>query len=178
MNLSECFYLGYVSRVIGTKGRYEIKLDVDHPADYKELESVLILMNSKDKTPVPFFIDQVVDLKGQVLRVDLDKSLINSEILSLKGKEVYLPLSDLKPLSGNSFYYHEVIGFNVIDQTKGDIGKVGEINELPSNPVMTVNQKDVEILIPLRDEILLKVDRKNKKMEINAPDGLIDLYLS
>ena len=71
MDLSQCFYLGYVSRVIGSEGRCEIKLDVDQPSDYKKLESVLILMNSKDQTPVPFFIQRVIEIHGNQIKVEL-----------------------------------------------------------------------------------------------------------
>lgn len=178
MNLSQCFYLGYVSRVIGSKGRCEIKLDVDQPSDYKKLESVLILMNSKDQTPVPFFIEQVVAIQGKQIRVDLTENQSIPEFSILKGKQVYLPLTALKPLSGNKFYYHEIIGFAVHDKHKGDIGIVQEVYDLPSNPMLSVDSEGKEILIPLRDEILLTVDRKKKMLEIEAPEGLIDLYLS
>ncbi|HAW52015.1 MAG TPA: 16S rRNA processing protein RimM, partial [Flavobacteriales bacterium] len=97
MDLSQCYYLGYISRVIGSKGRCEIKLDVDHPSDYKKLESVLILMNSNDLTPVPFFIQQVVGFQGNQMKVDLAENQVIPDVAILKGKQVYLPLSSLKP---------------------------------------------------------------------------------
>ena len=37
---------------------------------------------------------------------------------------------------------------------------------------------DKEILVPAIDEIFEKIDRENKTIYINAPDGLIDIYLS
>ena len=177
MDLSQCYYLGYISRVIGSKGRCEIKLDVDHPSEYKKLESVLILMNSKDLTPVPFFIHQVVSLQGNQIRVDLLENQSIPEFSILKGKQVYLPLSVLKPLSGKAFYFHEIIGFKVNDKTHGDIGTVQDVYDLPSNPIVSVKFEEKEILIPLRDEFLLKVNRKDSVLEIDSPEGLIDLYL-
>ena len=41
-----------------------------------------------------------------------------------------------------------------------------------------VKSGEKEILVPLRDEILLKVIRSKKMLEIDAPEGLIDLYLN
>ncbi len=38
-------------------------------------------------------------------------------------------------------------------------------------------QDNSEILVPMTDEIILKVDRENKLIEIDAPEGLIDIYL-
>ena len=36
---------------------------------------------------------------------------------------------------------------------------------------------DTEILIPILDQIIEKVDRENKTIYISAPAGLIDIYL-
>ena len=177
MDLSQCYYLGYISRVIGSKGRCEIKLDVDHPSDYKKLESVLILMNSNDLTPVPFFIQQVVGFQGNQMKVDLAENQVIPDVAILKGKQVYLPLSSLKPLSGKAFYFHEVIGFAVLDKSHGEIGTVQDVYEMPLNALLSVKNGEKEILVPLRDEILLSVDREKKVIEIDAPEGLIDLYL-
>ena len=177
MDLSQCYYLGYVSRVTGSKGRCEIKLDVDQPSDYKKLESVLILMNSKDLTPVPFFIQQVVALQGNQIQLELKEDQSIPDFSILKGKQVYLPLSSLKPLSGKAFYFHEIMGFTVKDKTRGNTGTVQDVYEMPANPILSVKLEEKEILIPLRDEILLRIDRDNKVLEIDAPEGLIDLYL-
>ena len=145
MDLSQCYYLGYVSRVSGSKGRCEIKLDVDQPSDYKKLESVLILMNSKDQTPVPFFIQQVVGLHGNQIRVELKGNQSISEFTMLKGKQVYLPLTALKPLSGKAFYYHEVMGFTVNDKAHGNIGTIQDVYDLPSNPIISIKFEEKEI---------------------------------
>jgi 16S rRNA processing protein RimM len=177
MDLSQCYYLGYVSRVTGSKGRCEIKLDVDQPSDYKKLESVLILMNSKDLTPIPFFIQQVVALQGNQIQVELIENQSITDLSVLKGKQVYLPLSSLKPLSGKAFYFHEIMGFTVNDKSHGAIGTVQDVYDMPSNPILSVKFEEKEILIPLRDEILLRVDREKKVLEIDAPEGLIELYL-
>ena len=35
----------------------------------------------------------------------------------------------------------------------------------------------IEILIPMNDEFITKVDRENKTIIVDTPEGLIDLYL-
>ena len=178
MNLSDCFYLGYVSRVKGTESRISIKMDVDDPNDYKKLESVLIQLKKDDQTLIPFFLRRTHSLKGAILEIEID--LENQFFMDhdeLKGKSVFLPLSSLKKLGKGKFYFHEIIGYEVIDESKGNIGSVAEVLEMPSDPVLSVMLNEKEILIPIRDEIILKVDKKQKQIKINAPDGLIDLYL-
>jgi 16S rRNA processing protein RimM len=89
-----------------------------------------------------------------------------------------LPLQRLPKLKGNKFYFHEVIGFEVIDKTKGVIGNIDKIMDHPAQPILQIlHNTGKEILIPIADDIVLDVDRKNKQICIQAPDGLIDLYL-
>jgi len=179
MNLSDCFYLGYISKVIGTEGRCSIHLDVDEPTDYENLESVLIQLKKDDQTPVPFFLKKVVKLKGQILEVALDlENQFQILIQDLKGKSVFLPLDSLKPLGEGKFYFHEIIGYQVEDESKGNIGEISDVYEMPSDPVMAIQLKGKEILIPIRQEIIIKVDKKEKIIYVNAPEGLVDLYLN
>ena len=177
MDLSQCFYLGYISRVIETRNLVEIKLDVDDPSSYLDIESVLVQLHKGDSTPIPLFIAGIESLNDKVLRIQLDPIQQLIPVNSLKGKQVYRPLSTLKELSGNAFYYHEVIGFDVIDERAGKIGVVKDVYDLPSNPLLSVLSGEKEILIPLTDDILMKTDRKEKYLKVNTPDGLIDLYL-
>ena len=89
-----------------------------------------------------------------------------------------ISLSTLAPLSGNKFYFHEVINFEVIDGVKGNIGKIKQILDYPTQAIFEIiNAENKEILIPITDEIISKVDRANQKIEIATPEGLIDLYL-
>ena len=90
-------------------------------------------------------------------------------------KEAFLPLKDLPKLEGNKFYYHEIIGFKVVDKKTGEIGKVVEINDQTSQTIIIINNGDKKIMIPLVDEFLIDLNKKNKKITFNLPEGLIDL---
>jgi 16S rRNA processing protein RimM len=96
---------------------------------------------------------------------------------NLVKAELYLPLSFLPPLTGNKFYFYEVIGFEVIDKEKGNIGKCVGFMEVSHQPIMQIDFYGTEILIPAVDEIFETVDRENRTITINAPEGLIDIYL-
>jgi 16S rRNA processing protein RimM len=93
------------------------------------------------------------------------------------GREMYLPLDSLPPLKGKKFYYHEVKGFTVIDTVHGRIGTLVKVMDLPRQSLLQIAFNDKEILVPLVDEVIVKVDRKKKELHIHAPEGLIDIYL-
>ena len=83
----------------------------------------------------------------------------------------------LPKLSGDKFYFHEVIGFTLLDKVHGDIGIVQSINDSASQVLFEAKKGDKELLIPVTDDIITKVNRETKTIEVNCPEGLVDLYL-
>lgn len=72
MNIEECFYLGYTSKVHAKQGEIVLKLDVDFPERYKKLESVLVRMHKQDQLLVPFFISQSQLTNDGNLRIKIE----------------------------------------------------------------------------------------------------------
>lgn len=178
MNIEECFYLGYTSKVHGKQGELIAKLDVDNPDKYNKLESVLVRLNKNDNSLIPFFISHAQVLNNGTVKLKIDdiNDVVQAELLV--GKELFLPLTKLPKLTGNKFYYHEVIGFQVIDALKGSIGEIFNVLEFPQQAVLEIkNAQEKEILIPITDQIIKTVNRAEKTIEIDAPEGLIDIYL-
>ena len=83
----------------------------------------------------------------------------------------------LPKLTGNKFYFHEIIGFTLLDSIHGDIGKVESVNDTTSQALFEVLKDGKQLLIPINDEIITKVDRENKIIHVTTPLGLVDLYL-
>lgn len=178
MNIEECFYLGYTSKVHGKQGELIAKLDVDNPNKYNKLESVLVRLNKNDNSLIPFFITQAQVLNNGTIKLKIDDINDVAQAELLVGKELFLPLYKLPKLTGNKFYYHEVIGFQVIDAAKGNIGEIFNVLDFPQQAVLEIkNAQEKEILIPITDQIIKTVDRAEKTITIEAPEGLIDLYL-
>ena len=135
-------------------------------------------MNKQDNSLIPFFISTTQLLNNGTLKIKIDDINTVDQAKALVGKELFLPLNTLPPLTGNKFYYHEVIGFKVVDATKGDIGEIFNVLELPQQAVLEIkNPQEKEILIPITDQIIKNVNRAEKTIEIDAPEGLIDIYL-
>ena len=168
------FFLGKILKTHGNKGHVQVHLDVDDPEEYLDLESVYLDLHGER---IPFFI-QSLDLKHNRKAIVLFEDMTDiNDAESLQGISMYLPDAALPPLRGNKFYYHEVIGFAVTDLKHGDIGNIGDILDLPHQALFLIRFGEKEILVPIVDEIIRKVDRKKKTLSIEAPEGLIDIYL-
>jgi 16S rRNA processing protein RimM len=174
MDYNDLFCLGRIIRTFGSKGEVVFYLDVDDPRKYLKVESVFVKLN---ENLVPFFIEKIqLRPKNQAVVSLVDVNETDDADLFV-GAEIYLPLSYLPPLKGNKFYYHEVKGFSVTDKEKGPIGIVDTVLDLPHQAILQIKFGEKEILVPITDEIILKVDRQNKHIDIEAPEGLIDIYI-
>ncbi len=174
MEKKDFYFLGKITKTSGYSGNLVFFFDVDDTDVYADLEAVFININ-----------DELIPFAIQELKIKSHNSTIaklvdvpgEEEALALVGSELYLPNSFLPPLTGNRFYYHEVIGFTVLDLNLGNLGKVDYIIDQSSQAILVILKNDKEILIPITDEIIKKVDRKNKTIEVETPDGLVDIYL-
>lgn len=173
MTKDDCFYIGRVAKTHGIKGEVTIKLDVDDPSAYLDMKYFLLEIN---KVLTPFFVERLT-LSGDKFFVGIQDVNTVEAASALTGKSVFLPLELLPKLTGKQFYYHEVKGFIVVDEQKGELGPIKEILEYPTQAIIQVFKDGKEILIPILDQVIVKVDRKGKKLHVKAPEGLIDMYL-
>jgi 16S rRNA processing protein RimM len=86
-------------------------------------------------------------------------------------------MSELPELGEDQYYYHELVGFEVIDDSLGLIGEVKVIYDMETQDLLGVEHKGKEVLIPIQDQIIQKVDKAAKKVYCSLPTGLIDIYL-
>lgn len=173
--IDDCFYLGKITKLFGYKGEVVLFLDTDSPEHYHNIESVLLEIQGE---LIPFMIESL-KIKNRFNLIISFNQYNADEVSSLINAPAYLPINMLPKLSGNKFYFHEVIGFDVKDKMFGMIGKVQVFYDNPGQTIMSVIHNDnIEILIPVIDKFFISVDRKNKTIEIEAPEGLIELYTS
>jgi len=174
MRKDECFYLGKIAKKFSFKGEVLAYLDTDEPELYENLESVFVECNNH---LVPFFIESSSLHKNDFLRIRFEDMTTEEEAEAILGNALYLPLDRLPKLTGKKFYFHEVIGFVIEDKKHGIIGKIVSVNDTTAQPLFEVLNGDIEMLIPMVDHFLLKIDRENKKVMMDLPDGLIEMYL-
>jgi 16S rRNA processing protein RimM len=176
MQVNDCFQLGHIVKSHGFKGELISELDVDSPSFYAKLKEIYIEVNNK---LVRFDIEKVKILEKQQALIKLSGIDDEETATALSGANLFLPLSYLPPLSDTQFYFHEIIGYEVIDKEKGLIGLISRVLDMPQQAILEIkNSEEKEILIPITNETITRIDREKKQLFINAPEGLIDIYLS
>jgi 16S rRNA processing protein RimM len=167
------FYLGKFIKTHGYKGEVVLLLDTDDPEQYTGTE---VLFVDLEGSLVPWFIEKM-EINNEYATLSLEDVAGPEEAKKLVKRNVFLPVKSLEQLKGNEFYFHEIIGFEVKDKKHGNIGRVTEVLDRPEQEIIRIIFGTKEILIPLSDQIISKVDRKRKILHLDTPEGLIDLYL-
>jgi 16S rRNA processing protein RimM len=170
----DCFYLGHFSRLHGIRGELVAALDTDRPSAYHHLESVLVERRGE---LVPFFVEASgVNARGQLI-LQLEE-VGAEEAPALVGAELYLPLSQLPPLSGKQFYFHEVMGWPVYTREGTLLGRIRGFQESGAQPLFQIEapQRGSPLLIPAIDAFIATVDRQEEAIHLaELPEGLLEL---
>lgn len=170
----DCFFLGTVVGKYSYKGEVLIKLDTDQPELYENISSFFI---ETQTGLAPYFVKKSGLHKSSLLRVAFEDITDENDADGLLKKKVFLPLDMLPKLTGNRFYYHEVIGYDVIDKIHGNIGEVTGVNDNASQALLEIDYKSTQVLLPVVDEIIKRVDRSEKQLHVQIPEGLLDVYI-
>ena len=173
MRKEDCFYLGRIVRKHSFKGEVVLKLDTDEPELYQEMESVFVNIGNN---MIPFFIKDSLLQKGNQLRVNFETIQSEADADALLKAGVYLPLSMLPKLTGKKFYFHEIIGFAAEDVAYGAIGTVTGVNDSSAQPLFEIEEEGMQILVPMIDDFIVKIDREKQKILLKTPAGLLDMY--
>ena len=173
MKIDDCFLLGHIVKTYGVKGQVVAFFDVDYPEDYDEFVSVFLEQQGR---LVPFFIeDMEPQAKGRfIIQFEDINTLEQAE--KLRNTSLYLPLDELPELEEGQFYFHDVIGYRVVDQNHGPLGTVKEFYDMPQQQLMAMDYNGEEMLVPVLDEVFVRADHETKELHVNLPEGLLEVY--
>jgi 16S rRNA processing protein RimM len=105
----------------------------------------------------------------------------------LVGFEVRIPLAERAKLPDGSYYISDLVGCEVVETSGAKVGVVRhvEINgeNVQGTPLLAValdpshaaTTSNGEILIPLAQDICIRVDLSARRIEVILPDGLLDV---
>ncbi|GAA4445705.1 ribosome maturation factor RimM [Ravibacter arvi] len=173
MDKESCYLLGYVVKTHGLKGEISVFLDVDYPQDYDELDSVFV--ETKGQL-IPYIVTKInIQQKGKAI-VKLE-TIDNIDVAqTLVGSSLYLPEDVLDDLEDGGFYYHQIMGYTIVDKTLGKLGQVRTVYTPNAQDLIAMDYEGNEILIPIVDEIVDKANHESREIYVNLPEGLLEIY--
>jgi 16S rRNA processing protein RimM len=150
-------------------------MDVDDAGPYTGIKLIWLEMR---KQLVPY---SIIKLKAHNDRfvVKLENVDTESGARELSGKDIYLPSEMLPKLDGEKFYFHEVPGWTVVDLENGtELGEVVRVIDHGPYPMLEVDSNGEELILPLPENFKIEVDRENKILKVEVPEGLVDVFVN
>ncbi len=92
-----------------------------------------------------------------------------------RNQILYIKRAEAAELPTGEYYFHELLGLSVTDETGESLGEVTEVMETGANDVYVVtNDAGRELLLPAIAEVILDVDLVSKSMKVHLLPGLLD----
>lgn len=174
MNKEQHFSIGKFAGTHSLKGELVLKHALGKRTSLKGLTTIFV--KDKNGSILPWFIEAARIKNNEEVFVKLEGIDTKEEARSLVQKEVWLAETDFKKHAAKTSAI-SLLGFTVVDG-ENTLGTIEEIIEQPHQILCRLEVQGKEVLIPLHEETLKKIDQKNNIVSVELPDGLLDIYLT
>jgi len=171
--VAEYFNIGKFVAVHGLKGELLLKHELGKKTSLKGLQA--IFTEEKKNSFLPWFIETTRIKTAEEIYIKLEGTNSREAAMQLAQKKVWLNEADFKKFAARSAPA-SLLGYMVI-QDSGPLGVILELIEQPHQLLCRLEVNGKEVLIPLHEGTLKKVNHTKKEVWVELPDGLLDIYL-
>jgi len=169
---ADCEKVGFFKKTHGVSG--ELVLEYEPQFEYS-IENADRFFVELEGLLVPFFIMEdgfrFKTENSAILTFDgvesekYAKRMVGSSVFLFKNEIIVMDdeLSD-----------SELVDYLLVDEKRGKIGIIDQIDNYSGNIVFTVNFKGKELLVPFNEDFLIEIDKQNKVIKLKLPEGLFD----
>ncbi len=94
----------------------------------------------------------------------------------MRGLEIQVPIEERAQLAAGNYFVGDLIGCEVWEAgASSALGSVRDVEFPGGAPLLAVDTKEGEVLVPLAAEYCLHIDVKAKRIDVALPEGLRDL---
>lgn len=170
--MPEYFKIGKFVASHGLQGHVVLVHSLGKKTSLKGLSALFI--EETENNFLPYFIEKTSIKNDTETLIKMEGFDTKESSRRLFPKEVWMADEDFKKFTAKAAPI-ALLGFNMIDG-EINLGEIIEVIEQPHQVLCTIMYKGKEALIPIHEQSLLKVDKKNKQVHVTLPDGLLEIY--
>lgn len=170
--MSTYIKIGKLAASHGLKGDLILEHQFGKKTNLKGLKAIFI-EELADRF-LPYFIESVSVRSDQEVLLKLEGVNDRETARKLTPKQVWLPENEFKQYASTAAPI-SLLGFAVY-QDDALLGEVIEVIEQPHQILCTILYKGKEAFIPVHEESLEKMDVRKRRLDVQLPEGLLDLY--
>jgi len=163
--------LGRIIKSYGFEGAVSVKLERTFDRKIFEMESVFLESEGK---PVPFIVSSCEVIDNSLIRLIFDGYNSSEKISEFIGCRVFLT-SSLEVVDPENDL-HLLIDYQIITTDNNLLGTVHGIIENPGQTILNIHTSlKKEILVPLHQDFIVRIDNKKKIITMDLPEGLMEI---
>ena len=166
--------IGTLVATYGVEGELVLRHNLGKKNGFKEVEA--FFLETGDGRLLPYFPLDVRIKNEEEVYLKLDGVISKEKAAFLLKKGIWLEDSLVRKLAAKNAPL-SLLGYMVVNEGI-ELASVLEVIEQPLQILLRLEMEGKEVLIPLHETTLQRIDHKNKKVLVNLPDGLLDVYLA
>ncbi len=172
--MTNWFNIGKIVNTHGLKGELRVLSTTDFPEQrFVKGNKIFAFADSKEQ-PHEFVIQSVRKHKNFYLLTLVGLEDINL-VEKYKGMVLRIPKEQLQTLPDHEYYYHEIIGCQVVTDLGEEIGTITDIYTPGANDVWAIKRANgKEVLIPYIADVVVDIQIAAKKITIHPMEGLFE----
>jgi 16S rRNA processing protein RimM len=172
--MAEYYKIGKLVAVHGLQGELVLKHELGKKTSLKGLQALFI--EDKKNSFLPWFIASTKIKSEEEIYIKLEGADTREAAMKLTQKECWLPEPDFKKFAAKSAPV-SLLGYTIINDGES-LGEILEVIEQPHQVLCRLEIQSKEVLIPIHEGSLEKIDHRKKQVLVQLPDGLLGVYLT
>lgn len=164
--------IGKIVAAHGLKGEVIVVHHLNNKSALKNIKTVFIEDGSKNL--IPWFVEKSSPRGEDEILLKLEEVNSKEATKRIYPKDIWLADADFNNIVSKNAPI-ALLGYEIVEG-KNVLGEIIEVIEQPHQILCSIIYKGNEAYIPLHDQTLLNIDRKAKKVYVELPDGLLDVY--
>ena len=170
----EYFKIGKLVAIHGLKGELLLKHSLGKKTSLKGLQAIFI--EEKKDSFIPWFVESGKIKNEDETYLKLEGIDTREAATRLTQKEIWLPEADFKKFAAKTAPAG-LLNYTIVNNQEA-IGEILEVIEQPHQILCRIEMKGKEVLIPIHESTLQKIDHKKRQVIVDLPEGLLDIYLT
>ena len=168
---SEVQRIGTIVKPHGVGGEMAVTV----PASLNWTDDIDCLVCSMDGILVPFWLESIREKSSTTILVKFEGYDSVEATSRFMGVTVYMPLRFMAETDDEVPSWSTFLDWKIVDSAAGPLGSVHAVDDSTPNILFLVRDGERERIIPANPEWIVKIDRKNRTLLYNLPEGLAEL---
>lgn len=160
---SEPIIVGRIIGIYGIKGWVKI-MSYTRPRENILGYNPWLIRRQGDWQEIPLRAGR---LHGKGIIAAFEDMTEKETVRPLLDADIAVYRSQLRPLEAEEYYWHDLLGAEVVNQQGTNLGKVVEILETGANDVLVVEGKDRHLIPYVREHYVLEIDLERNLIRVD-----------